>query len=150
MALGSFMIFSLFLAKLIWLKVFSVFFNFLLLTILSKLILLFSDSLNTGVLFKVQSSEKASKFCEIFTLLLFAVNTVKIKMKISQNFEAFSEYVTFTMTRAFGFQNLVGTSLQDGHNLHSLVGIDGCANLVRTSPMSPCPHAHRHVWLPIT
>ena len=36
-------------------------------------------------------SEKATKFCEIFTLLL-TVCTVKSKAKISQNFVAFSEY----------------------------------------------------------
>ena len=36
-------------------------------------------------------SEKATKFCEIFSLLLTTVHTVKSKMKISQNFVAFSE-----------------------------------------------------------
>ena len=40
-------------------------------------------------------SEKASRFCEIFTLLLTAVHTVKSKGKISQNFVAFSEYMNF-------------------------------------------------------
>ena len=38
-------------------------------------------------------SEKATKFCEVFPLLL--VHTVKIKGKISQNFGAFSEYMNF-------------------------------------------------------
>ena len=42
-------------------------------------------------------SEKATKFCKIFPLLLTAVHTVKSKGKISQNFVAFSEYVNFTM-----------------------------------------------------
>ena len=37
-------------------------------------------------------SEKATKFCEIFTLLL---SVVKSKVKISQNFVAFSEYMNF-------------------------------------------------------
>ena len=37
-------------------------------------------------------SEKATKICEIFTLLLTTVHTVKSKVKISQNFVAFSEY----------------------------------------------------------
>jgi hypothetical protein len=41
-------------------------------------------------------SEKATKFYEIFTLLLTAVHTVKSKVKISQNFAAFSEYMNFT------------------------------------------------------
>ena len=39
--------------------------------------------------------EKATKFCEIFTLLLTTVHNVKSKMKISQNFVAFSEYMNF-------------------------------------------------------
>ena len=45
---------------------------------------------------KLIYSEKATKFCEIFTLLLTAVHTVKCKVKISQNFVAFSEYMNFT------------------------------------------------------
>ena len=40
-------------------------------------------------------SEKATKFCEIFNLLLTTVHTVKSKVKISQNFVAFSEYMNF-------------------------------------------------------
>ena len=40
-------------------------------------------------------SEKATKVCKISTLLLTAVNTVKSKGKISQNFVAFSEYMNF-------------------------------------------------------
>ena len=39
-------------------------------------------------------SEKATKFCEIFTLLLTAV---KSKVKIAQNILAFSEYMNFSM-----------------------------------------------------
>ena len=38
----------------------------------------------------------ATKFCEIFTLLLFYVVPVKSMVKISQNFVAFSEYMNFT------------------------------------------------------
>ena len=41
-------------------------------------------------------SEKATTFCEIFTLLLTECTVVKNKMKISQNFVAFSEYMKFT------------------------------------------------------
>ena len=41
-------------------------------------------------------SEKATKFCEIFILLLTVCTVVKIKVKISQNFVAFSEYMNFT------------------------------------------------------
>ena len=40
--------------------------------------------------------KKATKFCKIFTLLLTAVHTVKSKVKILQNFVAFSEYMNFT------------------------------------------------------
>ena len=41
-------------------------------------------------------SEKATKFCEIFPLLLSYGVPVKSKGKISQNFVAFSEYMNFT------------------------------------------------------
>ena len=41
-------------------------------------------------------SEKATKFCEIFPLLLTVCTVVKSKGKISQNFVAFSEYMNFT------------------------------------------------------
>ena len=45
---------------------------------------------------KLMYSENDTKFYEIFTLLLTTVHTVKSKMKISQNFVAFSEYKNFT------------------------------------------------------
>ena len=41
-------------------------------------------------------SEKATEFCEIFTLLLTTVHTVKSNVKISQNFVTFSEYINFS------------------------------------------------------
>ena len=37
-------------------------------------------------------SEKASKFCEIFTVVLSYVVPVKSKVKISQNFVAFMNF----------------------------------------------------------
>ena len=40
-------------------------------------------------------SEKATNFCKLFTLLLSYVVLVKSKVKISQNFVAFSEYMNF-------------------------------------------------------
>ena len=43
-------------------------------------------------------SEKATKFCEISTLLLSTVHTDKSKVEISQNFVAFSEYMNFIIT----------------------------------------------------
>ena len=42
-------------------------------------------------------SEKATKFYEIFPLLLTAVHTVKCKGKISQHFVSFSEYMNFNI-----------------------------------------------------
>ena len=41
-------------------------------------------------------SEKATKFCEMFTLLLSYLVPVKRKVKNSPNFVAFSEYMNFT------------------------------------------------------
>ena len=41
-------------------------------------------------------SEKATKFCEISTVDLSYVVPVKSTVEISQNFEAFSEYMNFT------------------------------------------------------
>ena len=40
-------------------------------------------------------SEKATKLCEISTLLLPTVHTDKSKVDISQSFVAFSEYMNF-------------------------------------------------------
>ena len=48
-----------------------------------------------GLPLKSIYSEKASKFCEIFPLLLTYVSVVKSKEKISQIFVAFSEYMNF-------------------------------------------------------
>ena len=65
----------------------------------------FFRQINTGrtwtfyaLLLKFIYSEKATKFCEIFPLLLTTVHTVKSKGKISQNFVAFSEYMNFNKT----------------------------------------------------
>ena len=44
-------------------------------------------------------SEKATKFCKIFPLLLTVCTAVKSKGKISQNFAAFSEYMNFKEKR---------------------------------------------------
>ena len=46
-------------------------------------------------------SEKATNFFKIFTLLLSYVVPVKSKVKISQNFVAFSEYINFNTTPLF-------------------------------------------------
>ena len=44
-------------------------------------------------------SEKATKFCKIFTLLFSYVVPVKCNVKISPNFVAFSEYMNFKSKR---------------------------------------------------
>ena len=41
-------------------------------------------------------SGKATRFCEISTLLLSTIHTDKSKVEISQNFVAFSDYMNFT------------------------------------------------------
>ena len=49
------------------------------------------------IIIKFIYSEKATKFCEISTLNLTALHTVKSKVEISQNFVGFSEYMNFMM-----------------------------------------------------
>ena len=53
--------------------------------------------IKTAHVIKFIYSEKATKFCEISTLLLSYVVPVKSKVEISQNFVAFSEYMNFTL-----------------------------------------------------
>ena len=50
------------------------------------------------VFVKFIHSEKATKFCEISTLILSYVVPVKSKVEISQNFVAFSEYMNFIIS----------------------------------------------------
>ena len=47
-------------------------------------------------------SEKATKFCKIFTLLLSYVVPVKSKVMISQYFVAFSDYMNFKQNKTMG------------------------------------------------
>ena len=47
-------------------------------------------------LLKFIYSEKATKFCEISTVDLSYVVTIKSTVAISKNFVAFSEYMNFT------------------------------------------------------
>ena len=65
--------------------------------LLGKIKLKFSLFFKSNIfcLVKFIYSEKATKFWEIFTLLLSYVVLVKSKVKISQNFVAFSEYMNF-------------------------------------------------------
>ena len=46
-------------------------------------------------------SENVTKFCEIFTLVLTTVHTVKSKVKFSQNFVTFSEYMNFKVSEIY-------------------------------------------------
>ena len=66
-------------------------------TLLAEAILLrvLFQNFSKNIYLKFIYSEKAAKFCEIFTLLLSYVVPVKSKVKISQNFVAFSEYMNF-------------------------------------------------------
>ena len=49
-----------------------------------------------SIYIKLIYSEKATKFCEISTLVLSYVVPIKSKVEISQNFVTFSEYINFT------------------------------------------------------
>ena len=55
----------------------------------------FKDKSSQKVIVKIIYSEKATKICEIFTLLLTGTTQDKSKVKISQNFVAFPEYMNF-------------------------------------------------------
>ena len=52
-----------------------------------------------GSMVKFIYSEKATEFCKIFTLLMSVCTVDKSKVKISQNFVAFSEYTNFITFR---------------------------------------------------
>ena len=58
--------------------------------------ILFNYFIHFDSMLKFIYSEKATKFCEIFTVDLSYVVPVKSTVEISQNFVAFSEYVNFT------------------------------------------------------
>ena len=60
-------------------------------------------------------SEKATKFCEISTLILSYVVPVKSKVKISPKFVAFSEYMNFN---TFFFLNYILTYMRGKYYLH--------------------------------
>ena len=56
-----------------------------------------ADQTDFHICLKFIYSEKATKFCEISTLLLSYVVPVKSKVEILQNFVAFSEYMNFIL-----------------------------------------------------
>ena len=60
---------------------------------------LVNSDFNVLCLVKFIYSERATKFCEISTLLLSVCTEEKSKVGISQNFVAFSEYTNFIKFR---------------------------------------------------
>jgi hypothetical protein len=66
-------------------------------TILYNIAIVQTSNLIHKVKIKFIYSEKATKFCKIFPLLLTSVHTVKSKGKISKNYVVFSEYMNFNM-----------------------------------------------------
>ena len=62
---------------------------------------------------KFTYSEKATKFCEIFTLLLSYVVPVKSKVKILQNFVASSECMNFIVVEQCSFLDCLLMVLTD-------------------------------------
>ena len=82
-------------------------FKFCKITIMHKCVVLIQERINgrtvqegsveemLAYMLKFIYSEKATKFCEIFTLLFPYAVPVKSRVKISQNFVAFSEYMNF-------------------------------------------------------
>ena len=52
-------------------------------------------------------SEKATKFCKVSTLLVTVCAVVKIKVEISQNFVAFSEYINFNKLKKYCITKIV-------------------------------------------
>ena len=67
-------------------------------------------------------SEKATKFCEIFSLLLTLCTAVKSKGKILQNFVAFSEYMNFMILKKIKCESFKRFSLF-GHELYPIFQI---------------------------
>ena len=63
-----------------------------------NVIQLSADKTDSDKLLKFIYSEKATKFCEIFPLLLTVCTVVQSKGKILQNFAAFSENMNFNAT----------------------------------------------------
>ena len=78
----------------------------------------------TLLVLKFIYSEKATKFCEVFPLLLTAVHSVKSKGKTSQNSVAFSEYMNFDCRKEkmqAGKINKIGIKLSDEYAFRSSI-----------------------------
>ena len=74
------------------------------------------------IILKFVYSEKATKVCEISTLLLSYVVPVKSKLKISQNFVAFSEYMNFKNHKSHKGQFVFKVhALWEGHTIWKIV-----------------------------
>ena len=83
-------------------------------------------------------SEKATKFCKISNLLLSVCTVDKIKVEISQNFVAFSEYTNFTNVfygRAIGCSHkgcsyIPTLYFATLHNMRALTQCESCMKKV--------------------
>ena len=76
-------------------------------------------------------SEKATKFCEISTNFLSYVLPVKSKVKISQNFMAFLEYLNFKKKSKLDWQKQLTMYSQNLHlgHFHVLQHMNYCLSL---------------------
>ena len=74
-----------------------------------------------------QNSEKATKFCEIFTLLLNTVHTDKSKVKILQNFVAYSEYMNLSINRLHNIRMVSSVPIK--HWCQMLLWLEFCSHL---------------------
>ena len=89
-------------------------------------------------------SEKATKFCQFFPLLLTVCTVVKSKGKIWQNFVAFLEYMSFTIQSNTGCQrNSLGfriwASLNLTHVVHEKPATENLLYLIyHTDPKISC------------
>ena len=84
-------------------------------TLLGSSSVAFQTSIFTFIYVKFIYSEKDIKFCEISTVLLAYVVPVKSKVEISQNFVAFSEYISFNASDS-GWYNFFSVLEYDAHD----------------------------------
>ena len=61
-------------------------------------------------------SEKATKICEISTVDLSYVVTVKSTVEISQKFVAFSEYINFKFGSIFNSSLILGVAVSESYS----------------------------------
>ena len=74
-------------------------------------------------------SEKATKLCKIFALLLTVCTLVKSKVNISQNCVAFSEHMNLTNLRLLGEEGFTVVNKSFGDNNHYVIVVFFAENL---------------------